>query len=75
MKSTIAAALLATSLAGPVLAQSVGEQTGVNSALGIAPKTDDFVKEAALSDMTEIEAARELPSRREIRKRKNLRSR
>jgi putative membrane protein len=58
MKSTIAAALLATSLAGPVLAQSVGEQTGVNSALGIAPKTDDFVKEAALSDMTEIEAAR-----------------
>jgi putative membrane protein len=58
MKTTIAAALLTTALAGSTMAQSVGEQTGVNSALGIAPKTEDFVKEAALSDMTEIEAAR-----------------
>src|SRR6201992_2811021 len=39
-------------------AQSVGEQTGVNSALGITPKTEDFIKEAATSDMLEIEAAK-----------------
>jgi putative membrane protein len=58
MKKIIAAALFATAIAGPVLGQSVGEQTGVNSALGIAPKTDDFVKEAAMSDITEIKAAR-----------------
>lgn len=38
--------------------QSVGEKTGINSALGIAPKTEDFIKQVAMSDMTEIEAAR-----------------
>jgi putative membrane protein len=36
----------------------VGEKTGVNSALGIAPKTEDFIKEVATSDMLEIEAAK-----------------
>jgi putative membrane protein len=41
-------------LAGPVLAQSIGEKTGVNSALDIAPTTADFVKEVAISDMFEI---------------------
>ena len=30
----------------------------MNSTLGIAPKTEDFIKEAAMSDMTEIEAAK-----------------
>ena len=40
-----------------VLAQSIGEKTGVNSALGISPTTQDFVKEAANSDMFEIAAA------------------
>jgi hypothetical protein len=46
-------------LAGaPVLAQSVGEKTGINSALEISPTTADFVKEAATSDMFEIEAAK-----------------
>jgi putative membrane protein len=39
-------------------AQSVGEKTGENSALGIAPKTEDFIKEAATSDMLEIEASK-----------------
>jgi putative membrane protein len=29
----------------------------VNSALGIAPKTEDFIKEAAMSGMTEIETS------------------
>jgi putative membrane protein len=42
--------------AGPALAQSVGEKTGVNSALGVAPSTADFVKQVAISDMFEIES-------------------
>ncbi len=41
-------------LATPVFAQSVSEKTGVNSTLGIAPTTADFVKEVAISDMFEI---------------------
>jgi len=45
-------------LAGPTLAQSAGEKTGVNSALGISPTTADFVKEVAISDMFEIEASK-----------------
>src|ERR1700712_5085495 len=43
-------------LAGPALAQSVGEKTGVNSTLGISPTTADFVKEVAISDMFEIQS-------------------
>ena len=52
-------ALTATSLifAAPVLAQSVGEKSGVNSALGVSPSTADFVKEAAISDMFEIQSS------------------
>jgi putative membrane protein len=42
--------------AGPALAQSVGEKTGVNSVLGVAPSTADFVKQVAISDMFEIES-------------------
>lgn len=42
---------------GPVFGQSVGEKTGVNSVLGIAPKTSDFVNEAATSDMFEIQSS------------------
>jgi putative membrane protein len=45
-------------LAGPALAQSVGEKTGVNSALGISPSTADFVKEVAISDMFEIASSK-----------------
>jgi putative membrane protein len=45
-------------LAGPALAQSAGEKTGVNSALGIAPTTADFVKEVAISDMFEIQSSK-----------------
>jgi putative membrane protein len=41
-------------ISGPLHAQSIGEKTGVNSALGLAPKTQDFVTEAAQSDMSEI---------------------
>lgn len=53
---TIAAAALLISTSA--YAQSVGEKTGVNSTLGISPTTADFVKEAAMSDMTEIAAAK-----------------
>ena len=45
-------------LAGPALAQSTAEKTGVNSVLGISPTTADFVKEAAISDMFEISSNR-----------------
>ncbi len=53
--------LLATSailLATSALAQSVSEKAGVNSALGVAPKTQDFVTLAAQSDMLEIESSK-----------------
>jgi putative membrane protein len=42
----------------PATAQSVGERTGVNAALGVAPKTEDFVKQVAISDMFEIESSK-----------------
>ena len=58
MRKFILAAALVTALSSTAFAQSAGEQTGVNSALGIAPKTGDFIKEAATSDMLEIEAAK-----------------
>ena len=45
-------------LAGPALAQSAGEKTGVNSVLGISPTTPDFVKEVATSDMFEIQSSK-----------------
>jgi len=45
-------------VATAAFAQSVPEKTGVNSALGVAPKTQDFVTIAAQSDMLEIESSR-----------------
>ena len=44
-------------LGTPAMAQSVGEKTGINSTLGIAPKSEDFVKQAAISDMFEIQSS------------------
>ena len=58
MKRAAFIAVFACFLSSATLAQSVGEKTGVNSTLGIAPTTADFVKEAAISDMTEIAAAK-----------------
>jgi putative membrane protein len=49
MKTTVLTLALASALATAALAQSVGEKTGVNSALGIAPKTEHFIKEAICS--------------------------
>ncbi len=48
-------------IAAPVLAESTTtsttEKTGINSALGRSPSTADFVKEAAISDMFEIQSS------------------
>jgi putative membrane protein len=56
MKTT-AIALACAMFAAPAFAQSVTEKTGVNSALGISPSTADFIKEAAISDMFEIQSS------------------
>jgi putative membrane protein len=53
----LACSLALVLLATPALAQSVGEKTGINSTLGITPTTADFVKEAATSDMFEIQSS------------------
>jgi len=58
MKTTILALAIAGAFISAASAQSVGEKTGVNSALGITPKTEDFIKEAAMSDMLEVHAAK-----------------
>ena len=50
----LAAAVLAIT---PAAAQSIGEQTGVNSVLGISPSTQDFVTQAANGDMFEIQSS------------------
>ena len=59
MKKLVISFAVAALVAAPaVFAQSIGEKTGVNSALGISPTTQDFVKEAANSDMLEIASAK-----------------
>ena len=39
-------------------AQGIGEKSGVNSVLGVSPSTQDFVTEAAMGDMLEIETGK-----------------
>lgn len=57
MKTIIlTAALVMTATAA--FAQSATEATGVNSALGVAPKTEDFVLEASASDKFEIASSK-----------------
>jgi putative membrane protein len=58
MKRIILAIATTAAFSSTSFAQSLGEKTGVNSALGITPKTEDFIKKAATSDMLEIEAAK-----------------
>jgi putative membrane protein len=53
----LASGLALVLLTTPAFAQSIGEKTGVNSTLGITPTTADFVKEAATSDMFEIQSS------------------
>ena len=57
-RMSLAICVIAIGMMSPALAQSVPERTGINSTLGIAPKTDDFVKEVAISDMFEIESSK-----------------
>jgi putative membrane protein len=60
MKFLISALVIcAAALTPPAAqAQSVGEKTGINSALGISPSTADFVKQVAVSDIFEIESSK-----------------
>ncbi|WP_075293209.1 DUF4142 domain-containing protein [Pararhizobium arenae] len=55
-KIALATALVLT--ASAAFAQSAGEATGVNSALGVAPETEDFVLKASASDVYEIESSK-----------------
>ena len=57
LKKIALAFLAAGLLATPALSQSIGEKTGINAMIGTAPKTEDFVKEAAISDMFEIQSS------------------
>lgn len=57
----LAAALVLVS--GSVFAQSVGEKSGTNAVLGISPSTSDFVQQAAISDMFEVQSS-ELATKR-----------
>lgn len=58
MKHIMIAAAAVAFLSSAAFGQSLGEKTGVNSALGITPSTQDFVTKAATSDMLEIAAAK-----------------
>jgi putative membrane protein len=57
MKKTLLTAALVMS-ASAVFAQSATESTGVNSVLGVAPKTEDFILQASASDVFEIESSK-----------------
>jgi putative membrane protein len=60
MKSALlaSAVILATLPIAPSFAQSIPEKTGVNQALGVASKTQDFVTIAGQSDMLEIASSK-----------------
>lgn len=66
---TFAVAAACLLLAGPALAQSsgdtitdkaksVGESTGVNALIGVAPTTQDFVTNVAISDLFEMQSSK-----------------
>ncbi len=57
-KFGLAAAILIVASSTSAMAQSAAEKTGVNSLMGVPPKTEDFVTEAASSDMFEIESSK-----------------
>lgn len=50
----VALAVVVMMAATSAFAQSATEKTGVNSLLGVAPSTQDFVNEASMSDIFEI---------------------
>jgi len=53
-QALLAACLLA---AAPAAAQSLSEKSGLNTLVGASPSTANFVKEAAISDMFEIQSS------------------
>jgi putative membrane protein len=55
--SRIHVGVICACLATPALGASMSEKMGVNSALGVSPSTSDFVSEAAVSDMFEIQSS------------------
>lgn len=57
MKKFTAVALCLV-FAGPALAETVTEKTGLNSLVGASPNTQDFITEAAISDMFEIQSSK-----------------
>ncbi|MCB5203752.1 DUF4142 domain-containing protein [Neorhizobium sp. T786] len=57
MKKILLTTALVLTAAG-AFAQSATESTGVNSALGVAPKTEDFILQASASDVFEIESSK-----------------
>jgi putative membrane protein len=57
MKKMILIAAMAM-VATSAFAQSAAEKSGINSLVGVAPKTEDFVLQAATSDMFEIESSK-----------------
>ena len=58
MKKFIVLGMAALVLAIPAYAQSVPEKTGINATIGVSPSTQDFVTEAANSDMLEIASSK-----------------
>ena len=58
MKNFIVISTAALFLAIPAYAQSVPEKTGINATIGVSPSTQDFVTEAANSDMLEIASSK-----------------
>jgi len=58
MRNFIVVSAAALFIAIPALAQSVPEKTGLNAAIGVSPSTQDFVIEAANSDMLEIASSK-----------------
>lgn len=57
MKKFTAVALCLV-FAGPALAETASEKTGLNSLVGASPNTQDFITEAAISDMFEIQSSK-----------------
>jgi putative membrane protein len=53
-----AAVAMCLVFAGPALAETVSEKTGLNSLVGASPNTQDFITEAANSDMFEIQSSK-----------------
>ncbi|RFD19806.1 DUF4142 domain-containing protein [Komagataeibacter melaceti] len=56
-KIMIAMLGLATCISVPAMAQSIPEKSGINSLMGVASRTADFIKIATISDLYEIQSS------------------